>query len=167
MTTGTIKTQGTELWVIDTISATDAAVLKFSCPTGITGLGGPADQIETTCLDATVERTYARGLGNPGQVNVPFNFIPSNDSHQVLFDLRDDGSVFQWMVGLADGTAAPTLNSDDEFVPPASPLRTTLQFSAYVADITIDVAGNEIVRGTMILQRSGDLIRNWNGPTPT
>jgi hypothetical protein len=39
MTIGTIKTQGTELWVIDTISATDPAVLKFSCPTGITGLG--------------------------------------------------------------------------------------------------------------------------------
>jgi len=166
MTTGTIKTQGTELWVIDTISATDPAVLKFSCPTGITGLGGAADQIEDTCLDATEDRTYVRGLGNPGQINVPFNFIPSNNSHQVLFDLKADGSVFAWMVGFSDGTAAPTLDSDDDFVPPASPLRTSAEFSAYIADVTIDVATNEIVRGTMILQRSGPVVWNWNGPTP-
>jgi hypothetical protein len=166
MTIGTIKTQGTELWVIDTISATDPAVLKFACPTGLTGLGGPSDQIETTCLESTTTRTYVRGMATPGAITVPFNFIPSNGSHQVLFDLQEDGSLFDWMVGLADGTAAPTLNSDDEFVPPVSPLRTTLQFSAYVADITIDIATNEIVRGTMLLQRSGDLIRNWNGPTP-
>jgi hypothetical protein len=167
MTIGTVKTQGTELWVIDTITSSQPFVLKFSCPTGITGLGGAADQIEDTCLDATEDRTYVRGLGNPGQVNVPFNFIPSNASHQALFDLKADGSVFQWLIGFSDGTAAPTLDSDDDFVPPASPLRTSAEFSAYISDVTIDVATNEIVHGTMILQRSGPVTWYWNGPTPT
>jgi hypothetical protein len=37
---------------------------------------------------------------------------------------------------------------------------------AYIADVTIDVATNEIVRGTMVLQRSGAVTWNWNGPTP-
>jgi hypothetical protein len=166
VTVGTIKTQGTELFVIDTISASAAAVLKFSCPTGITGLGGTADQIEDTCLDATEDRTYVRGLGNPGQVNVPFNFIPSNASHQTIMEMKADGSVFAWMIGFSDGTADPTLDSNDAFVAPISPNRTTAEFSAYIADVTIDVATNEIVRGTMILQRSGVVTWNWNGPTP-
>jgi hypothetical protein len=164
MTVGTIKTQGTELWVIDTTTSSVAAILKFSCPTGITGLGGAADQIEDTCLDATEDRTYKRGLGNPGQVNVPFNFIPSNTSHQTIFDMKADGSVFAWMIGFSDGSADPTLDSDDEFVAPAS--RTSAEFQAYIADVTIDVATNEIVRGTMVLQRSGAVTWNWNGPTP-
>lgn len=166
MTTGTIKTQGTELFVIDTLTSSVAAVLKFTCPTGITGLGGSADQIEDTCLDAIEDRTYVRGLGNPGQVNVPFNFIPSNASHQTIMDMKADGSVFSWMIGFSDGTADPTLDTDDTFIPPDSPLRTTAEFSAYIADVTIDVATNEIVRGTMVLQRSGVVTWNWNGPTP-
>jgi hypothetical protein len=164
MTVGTIKTQGTELWVIDTTTSSVAAILKFSCPTGITGLGGAADQIEDTCLDATEDRTYKRGLGTPGQVSVPFNFIPSNTSHQTIFDMKADGSVFAWMIGFSDGSADPTLDSDDEFVAPAS--RTSAEFQAYIADVTIDVATNEIVRGTMVLQRSGAVTWNWNGPTP-
>ena len=166
MTIGTIKTQGTELFVADTLTSSVGAVLKFSCPTGITGLGGAADQLESTCLDALEDKTFVRGLGTPGQVNVPFNFIPSNASHQTIMDMKTDGSNFNWMIGFSDGTTDPTLDTDDTFIPPASPLRTTAEFIAYIADVTIDVATNEIVRGTMILQRSGAVTWNWNGPTP-
>lgn len=152
MTVGTVKTQGTELFVLDTLADPDA-VLKFACPTGITGLGGAADQIEDTCLDATVDKTYKRGLGNPGQVTVPFNFIPTDASHDtVLFDMKTDGSVFKWMVGLSDGTGNPTITSGNLTAVAA---RSCLFFEAYVADVNIDIATNDLVRGTLILQRSG------------
>lgn len=164
MTTGTIKTQGTELFVVDTLTSSVAAVLKFSCPTGITGLGGAADQIESTCLDALEDKSFVRGLGTPGQVNVPFNFIPSNASHQTIMDMKADGSNFNWMIGFSDGTSDPTLDTDDTFIAPSG--RTSAEFNAYIADVTIDVATNEIVRGTMLLQRSGAVTWNWNGPTP-
>lgn len=165
MTTGTLKTQGTKLFVIDTVSATDPDILTFACPTGITGLGGAADQLEDTCLDNVTDKTYKRGLGNPGQVNVPFNFIPSNDSHQAIVDtLKADGRELEWLIGFSDGDDPPTLNTDDEFIPPAA--RTAAEFTAYIADATIDIATNEIVRGTMILQRSGAVRWHWNGPVP-
>lgn len=167
MTVGTLRTQGTELFTVDALSSSVAVVLKFACPTGITGLGGAADQLEDTCLDALVDKTYKRGLGNPGQVSVPFNFIPSNGSHQILFDLKEAGDVLPWMICLSDGTAIPTLDSEDQLVAPASPLRTSLGFQAYIADINIDIATNEIVRGTLTLQRSGAVVPYWNGPTPT
>lgn len=161
MTTGTVKTQGTELYFIDSVT-TDPEIVKLSCPTGITGLGGAADQIEDTCLDALVDKTYVRGLGNPGQVSVPFNMIPRDGSHQVLFDLKDAGTTIHWMACLSEGTSAPTMDTDEAFVAPAG--RTSFAFDAYVADINIDIATNTIVKGTLTLQRSGAVTPTWYVP---
>jgi hypothetical protein len=142
-----IKTQGTNLFFID-----NAAVVTMQCPTGITGLGGSRDQIETTCLNATDDKSYVSGLGNPGQVSVPFVFDPQASSHQALLDLHDTGEVTQWAIGFSDGTATPTLVSGQFNF---ASTRTYAEFDAFVADVSIDVATNEVVRGTMTLQRSG------------
>lgn len=142
-----IKTQGTNLFFIDS-----AAVVTMQCPTGITGLGGTRDQIETTCLNATDDKSYVSGLGNPGQVSVPFVFDPSASSHQVLLDLHDTGDVTSWAIGFSDGTAVPTIVSGAFAF---ASTRTYAEFDAFVADINIDVATNEVVRGTLTLQRSG------------
>ena len=96
-----VKTQKSELFFVDALSSSVAAVMKMVCPTGITGLGGAADQIETTCLDNEEDKSYARGLGNPGQVSVPFVLKPWEASHQVLFDLKQAGDTIGWMIGLA------------------------------------------------------------------
>lgn len=165
MTIGTLKTQGTELFFVNTLPTADVLV-KLACPTGISGLGGAADQLDDTCLDST-ERTFKRGLGNPGQVSVPFNFIPSNTSHQVLFDLQEDGRNLNWLIALSDGTAQPTIGTAGTIVPPVSPLRTSIGFEGYIADVNIDIATNEIVRGTLTIQRSGPVTTYWNGPIPT
>lgn len=163
MTIGTVKTQGTELFLVDTLTTPGTpAVVKLACPTGITGLGGAADQIEDTCLDATVDKTYVRGLGNPGQVSVPFNLIPRDVSHQLLFDLKDAGTVLDWIACLSESETDPTLDTDGEFVAPAD--RTSFAFEAYISDVNIDIATNEIVRGTLTLQRSGVVVPTWYTP---
>lgn len=159
MTTGTVKTQGTELFFVDTLTSSVAAIVKLACPTGITGLGGAADQIETTCLDAMVDKEYVRGLGNPGQVTVPFNLIPREVSHQLLFDLKEAGLTLNWLACLSESATDPTvLDSNDKMVAPAD--RTSFAFEAYIADVNIDIATNEIVRGTLTLQRSGAVTFN-------
>lgn len=155
--TGSVKTQGTELFLIDN-TASEPAVVKMSCPTGISGLGGPADQIDDTCLDAD-ERTFVRGLANPGQVSVPFVFKPQAASHQLLFDLKEAGENLPWLICLSDGVAAPTLDSNDAFVVPTD--RTCFEFVAYISDVNIDIATNEVVRGTLTLQRSGAVTPHW------
>ena len=142
-----IKTQGTNLYFID-----GSSVVTMGCPTGITGLGGTRDQIETTCLNATDDKSYVSGLGNPGQISVPFVFTPSDASHQDLLDLHDTGAVTEWAIGLSDGTAAPTIVSGAFAF---ASTRTYAAFDAFVADINIDIATNEVVRGTLTLQRSG------------
>jgi len=164
MTIGTVKSQGTELFFINPLGSPSAEMVKMACPTGITGLGGAADQVEDTCLDTVGDKTYKPGLGNPGQVSVPFNMIPTNEGHQLLFTLKDAGTVLKWIACLSDGTADPTISAGS-FVAPA--LRTSLSFSGYIADVNIDIATNDLVRGTLTIQRSGAVVGNWNAPAPT
>lgn len=162
MTAGVLKSQGTHLYFANPTS-TDPDLVKLVCPTGISGLGGAREQTDITCLDNTDEREYIAGLAAPGQLSVPFNFVPSDVSHQVLFDLKESGEKIDWIICFSDGTAPPTLSSGD-IVPPA--LRTSAEFVAYVADVNIDVANASQVSGTLTLQRSGKVNWNWNGPTP-
>jgi hypothetical protein len=145
-----IKTQGTHLFFVSPGGA--PTIVKLHCPTGITGLGGAADQIDTTCLDETDDKTYTRGLGNPGQVSVPVNFDPQEVSHQDIFDLKASGETLQWIVGLSDGVAPPTISGSTVTLPAD---RTSIQFEAYISDFALDIGGNDIVKGTLTLQRSG------------
>lgn len=154
MTAGIVKTQGTELYFKNVESA--PVLVKLECPTGITGLGGAADQLETTCLDTQDDKEYTGGLGNPGQVSVPFNFIPTSPSQRDLFDLKVGREVMDWIILLSDGTAAPTLDSNDDIDAPAG--RSSIKFQGYIADMNLDIATNEIVRGTLTIQRSGPVI---------
>ena len=156
MTTGTVRTQGTELFVIDDITTTDPTIVKMACPTGISGLGGARDQIEDTCLDTVGDKTYQAGLGNTGQISVPFNLIPREQSHQQLFAFKEDGRVMKWIACLSEAGTDPTIDTDAAFVPPAD--RSSFAFDAYVSDVNIDIATNEIVRGTLTLQRSGSVV---------
>jgi hypothetical protein len=155
MTVGTVKTQGTELFFIDTATTSTAEIVKLVCPTGITGLGGARDQIESTCLDTTGDKEYVAGLGNPGTVNVPFNLIPRETSHALLFELKALGTVLDWVACLSESTTDPTLDTDDTFILPTD--RSTIEFSGYISDVNLDIATNEIVRGTLTIQRSGDV----------
>lgn len=160
-----IKSQGTSIFVVDHLSASSPAVLKMVCPTAVTGLGGAADQIDDTCLGDLVDKSYTKGLGNPGPVNIPFVLKATAAgsvelAHQFLFDLKEDGSTVSWLIGLSDGVAEPSsLDSDDVMVPPAA--RSFLGFLGYLADLTIDIATNEVVRGTLIVQRSGVVTPTW------
>lgn len=156
MTVGTVKTQGSELFMIETVSASDPVVTKFTCPTGISGLGGAKDQIETTCLDTTEDKTFEAGLGNPGTVSVPFNLIPRDGSHQFLFTLKRAGTTLKWIVCLSESGTDPTMDTDLAFVPPTD--RSSFAFDAFISDVNIDIATNEIVRGTLTLQRSGAVV---------
>lgn len=163
MTTGVVKSQGSALYFVDTVSTTDPTLTKIACPTGVTGLGGPRDQIETTCLDTIGDKTYEAGLRNTGQISVPFNFIPRESSHQVLFALKEAGTTLNWVLLLSEGTAVPTVDTDGAIVAPAG--RTSILFTGYVSDVNLDAATNDIIKGTLTIQRSGSVTLNAYTPS--
>lgn len=151
-----VKTQGTELFFADP-TATVPGMVKMTAPTGITGLGGAADQIDTTNLDDLQDKTFVRGLGTPGQVSVPF-ILKASAADQRLFDLKATGEVLHWMVCLSDGTTDPTYSSGTLTAPAG---RTSIAFDAFISDVALDLATNEVVRGTLTLQRSGSIGITW------
>lgn len=154
-----LKTQGTHLYFVKPGTPTGTAV-KVTCPTGISGLGGAADQIDTTDLDQTDDRQYLRGLGNPGQVTVPFILKSGDASHADLIALKAAGTSVKWMVCMSDATTAPTVTaSTNSFT--ALTTRSNIEFTGYIADLTLDGATNEVWRGTMTIQRSGAWTITW------
>lgn len=163
MTEGVIKTQGTRIYFAYPVAESSGdldgtTILKVACATGLSGLGGPANQIDTTCLES-LSMEYERGIPNPGAINLPVNFIPRSEAHQALQALFVSGETISWMAVLSNQAGAPVaVDSDSRLV---SPGPTTFEFLAYVADFNIDVATNEIVRATLSLQRSGSVAWDW------
>ncbi|KPC56042.1 phage tail protein [Pseudomonas amygdali] len=152
-----ILTQGTQVFAL-VPSASNPAVLEIieiECATAFSPGGNPADQIEVTCLSDKVRR-YMRGLRTPGQASLTLNADPRNASHVRLHQLSEDDTIesVSWAVGWADGTAAPTLNTDkDDFELP--PARTWFIFDGYVSDFPFDFAANTVVTTAATIQRSG------------
>ena len=161
MTANTVETKGTRIFFGNVNNSSE--ILQVACPTAVQGLGGAADQIDITCL-SSMEREYKQGLPNPGQVTIPVNFIPNSAAHQALVSLKETGTTISWLVMLSDNTGAgpTTFDSEGRLV---SPGPTSLEFLGYLADFTFDLALNEIVRGTLTVQRSGEI--RWDFPTPT
>lgn len=143
-----IKSQGTELYY----ASGATTVQKIVCPTGISGLGGTRDQIESTCLDDTEDKQFVAGLGTPGQVTIPFNVHKGEISHEEILALKASGEVKSWGLYSSDAATAPT--AVGSVMQPVVG-RVSAIFNAYVADVTIDVGANDIWKGTITLQRSG------------
>lgn len=148
-----ILSQGTQIYFIDP-EGTEPTIVAVECATSFTPGGAPADQIEDTCLESTT-RTYKRGLRTPGQATITINADPMNASHIRLHELSEDDTIasLKWAVGWSDGTAAPTLDTNGDFVLPAT--RTWFLFDGYVADFPFDFAQNTVVTTAISVQRSG------------
>lgn len=152
MAEAVIKSQGTELYFHGLTTSAGAAT-RVVCVTSISGLGGARDQIDTTCLDNTGDRTYVGGLGNPGQVQVGFNVHKNELSHEEVLALKESGEVVSWGIYSGDGAGVPTVDSNGELQPVAG--RASAIFEGYVSDVAIDIQGNDIWKGTITIQRSG------------
>ena len=149
-----IKSQGTELYFIDAAGK----LKKLTCPTGITGINsGSKSQINSTCLSDTLDEQFVGGLRSPGAVSIPYNVHRKDESHIALDELDKSVDLTDFMVCLSDGTTAPTLTAGAITAPTG---RTCVSFKAYVAENTWDVAQNEIVKGNLSIQRSGEVTKH-------
>lgn len=143
-----IKSQGTDLYW----ASGPTAVKRVVCATAISGLGGARDQIDTSCLDNTQDRTFVGGLGNPGQVTVAFNVHKGEVAHEDLLALKAAGTTVSWGIYSSDATTVPTAAGS---VMQAVVDRVSAIFQGYVSDINIDIQGNDIWKGSITIQRSG------------
>lgn len=153
-----LKTQGTQLYIIDEGASGGAEVLTVGCVISIDGIEATRDQLESTCLESEA-RTYEPGMPTPGQMTFGINFDPADSSHVRVYELWRSGVKFEMAMGYSDGTATPTLDSSDMFNLPTT--RSWLVFhDAYIANVPQTLALNALVNANVAVQLSGfpDLI---------
>lgn len=154
-----VKSQGTELFVLDE-TVSPSVVVQIGCPTNVNLGSSTRDQIDVTCLGDN-ERVFESGLGTPPQVTFDLVFDPDDDSHRLLDAMQESGEKAQFFVGLSNGTANPTVTGGSLI---AATGRDGWTFEASVISFGKNIAGNEVVRGSVTLQVSGALTRSYKTP---
>lgn len=145
MTDNTIDSQGTELY----LSIDGTTVLAFDCPTAFNGIGFTTSEMQTGCLNTTVNTTRP-GKKTLSPVTVPFRLIDGSAAHEWLIDQMNEAAVeVPYFIGLANGTADPTLTAG-VFVAPGgvTPTRSGFMGACYVSSVQIDVNDGEVVAGS-------------------
>jgi hypothetical protein len=94
-----IKTQGTELYLLDT---DNAVVLKIACIRGLSGIGGQASDIDVTCLDDLKSRRFLTGLIDNGTATFQMAIDPDSPGYARLGQIVAGGN-YKWAVGFANG----------------------------------------------------------------
>lgn len=150
-----IRTQGSNLYVIDPVGCT---VLEVGCVTSIDGIDTTVEQIETTCLNASA-RTYESGLATPGTATFGINFDPSDASHVRIHALKVAGTTLQWAVGFSETPdLAPTAQTNSagecEFI--TNPARSWILFEGFMNSYPFSFAQNAVVQSTVGIQVSGE-----------
>lgn len=136
---GEVKTQGTKLQLAGTASPvtyTDTANVV-----SISGLGGQKGDIEVTNFDS-LAKEFLTGLEDPGQVQIEINLDPTNASQTTLWTLKESGAKRTWRIQL----------------PGTSPFN-TYTFSATVQQFQINFQTDDVVRATVTLRVSGQIVK--------
>lgn len=151
---GELKTQGSELYMLDT-SESPERVLKIANLTTIDSLGGSASDIDVTNLDSTA-REYLVGLQDNGTASFGLNLNPQDESHQKIFEVAG-GDRYRWAIGCSDGTAPPTIAAGNppNFTLPAT--RTWFTFTASVQEATRAFSTDDAIRVQGGLRVSGSI----------
>lgn len=149
-----VKTQGSQLYIMDPDATGGCQVLAIDCVVSLSGMSNPRQQIDVTCMESDT-RQFVGGLSTPGQVTVTVNFDPANESHYRIYELwRNNSDNFKAAIGYGGPVNTnPTVASDCEFDFPTT--RTYIEFEAYVADVPLEAALNSVWTSAISFQISG------------
>ncbi|KRG38823.1 hypothetical protein ARC78_15200 [Stenotrophomonas pictorum JCM 9942] len=103
-----LRTQGTELYMLDPDAAPGSEVLKIGNITGYGDFGKQSNDIITTNLDSVAVEKLA-GLPDNGDLGLTVNVDPKGASHQKLEALAGTDARRVFVIGYSDGVGvAPT-----------------------------------------------------------
>lgn len=156
---GEIRTQKTQLYACLAGGTTVAAIGNIA---DLGEFGGQADDIDVTNLDS-VAKEFLTGLLDNGELTLQLNLNPQDTVHQDLQSKAGNGVRYPFLVGLSDGTTAPTAVAG-ALVPPAASARTSFAFSASIKSFKFGAKTNDAIRVTVMLRISGAITPVWKTP---
>lgn len=147
------KTQGTQLFIIDPDGSGGPSVVTVECAISIDGISGSREQIEITCLE-DVARAYEAGLITPGTMTVTIQADSRNESHVRIHELYVSGTKFDAAIGWGNGTAVPSIGSDETF-DFADTRDYIAMYQTYISDFPFNFELNAVVTSAVTFQLSG------------
>lgn len=157
---GEFKTQGSQIWVLDTTQS-PPALLKIGNVSQYGDFGPQGNDIDVTNLESVAMEKLS-GLPDNGDVTLNINFADIV-SHRWLYD-NVAGDRFQFLIGYSDGSSAPTISMSDTITPPTG--RTCDAFLASVKSARKSVNTNDAIRATVALVVSGAITTTWKSENP-
>lgn len=154
------KTQKMQYWFIDPDTNQLHRVKQVS---NVTPPDQQNDELPATDFDST-SKEFEQGLSDPGQAEFEVNYDLTDDVHYRLDQIKESGDNFKFAVGYSDGTSAPTVDSNGEFVFPAD--RSFRWFTGFIKGRTEQAAPNELLRVTYTIRVSGSVTfvnKNFSG----
>lgn len=138
------------------VSAATTAT-KVAAVVSASGFSSPASQINISTWD-DLSDVFVKGRSQSGTVTVPVIFDATD--HAVVEALRISGEVKEFLlvgpvISTGAALATPTVVGSSFTTPTTAE---SIEFNAYVADFSLDMADNDVWRGTITLQMSGDRV---------
>lgn len=148
---GELKTQGTELFILDE-TGSPQRIVKIGKLSAIDSIGGSASEIDITNFDSTAME-YMVGLIDNGTANLSINLDPTDASHQLLESIAG-GDRYYWAVGFSDGSADPIPNPSGAGIS-VTIGRSWLTFQASVQQWQYGFTTNDAIRVSSSLRVTG------------
>jgi len=138
MSGNAIKAQGTllKLGADSPLAYTSIAEIN-----SFSGPGGSVSVIDVTDLSSTAKEKIA-GLNDNGQLTMECNFVPSNTQQAALRTAKENGTVVGMQLVFTDTGS------------------TTWTFSAIVTGFSISGAVDGVVKGSITLDITGDIVES-------
>lgn len=144
----TLKTQGTELFLLDETNS-GSEVQKIGQITGFSGVGGTAGEINATNFDSTAQE-FVTGLKDNGTVSINLDWDPQDASH-VSLDNLVGGANKRFVICCSEAGTDPTYTSTFEL--PTD--RTVLDFNGGVLSFQKDAGTDDVWRASVSIRVSG------------
>lgn len=149
-----IKTQGTELYLLNTDTGT---IVKVPNITAVDGVGGSASDIDVTNFDDLRSRRFLVGLQDQGTASFSVNYDPGDATHALLAGIAG-GAQYKWALGLSDGHGIdPTYDAGPpaDFTLPSG--RSWFVFNASLQQWQRNLTTDDVIRISATLRLSGDI----------
>lgn len=176
MSQGLKQTKGARLYFTSAADASSSdadgvAIFRVYCPTGIQNIGGgQKPNITVTCLDSGREE-FKGGLPGNEAITVPFNVARASAAYQALIRMHAAGNpdnLESFMIVDPDENGDPgdpPTSVDSDGMLEAASGTTARAVMGYVANMVEEAALNDIFRGTLTIQTSGEWSNTFPDPT--
>ncbi len=138
MSGNAIKAQGT---LLKLGAGSPPAYTSIAEINSFSGPGGSVSVIDVTDLSSTAKEKIA-GLNDNGQLTMECNFVPSNTQQAALRTAKENGTVVGMQLVFTDTGS------------------TTWTFSAIVTGFSISGAVDGVVKGSITLDITGDIVES-------